>query len=112
MERITLKKKSELKEILLSRLEASCYGLVKKTNCAYTPVYLFVNVKVSNIAIYLCGLTNDELIITDYKATGKLKILMDEFKTRDDACLKEICSIIETIADGSFFKKNSAVVFL
>ncbi len=112
MERMTFKKETLLKPIILNGLEATKYGLIKKTSCAKTPIYLYLNTDNNAIAIYCCGFWNDELILMDGNKKAKVRILIEEFKNHSDSCHMEIASILDKILDESWYKTNSPVTFL
>ena len=112
MERINLPKNSMTRQIILSGLEGEGFTQIKRTNSITTPIYLFYNDSIKKVAIFKCGMSNNELLIIGYQFPGKLQIIIDEFNSLNNNCHTEITDILERIIDGSYFEENYEVTFL
>ena len=112
MERISLPKESITKSLIPSGLESEGFTLIKRTNCIATPIHLYYSKSQKKIAIFKCGISTNELIIISYESPAKLQIIIDEYKTFNDKCHKEITLLLEQIIDGSYFEDNYEVTYL
>lgn len=112
MERIHLPKGSMIKQIILSGLRGEGFTQIELAHRGSTQIYLFYNNSIKKVAIFKSAMSNNEFMIIGYELPGKLKIIIDEFKTQDDTPHKEIVAILEQFLDGSFFENNHEVTFL
>lgn len=76
MERISLKKESKLKEILMTGLEATGFELCLQTDSTKNPLRVYYRQNSGTIAIYDCRPGDDELIFLDGSQPGKIKIII------------------------------------
>lgn len=112
MERISLVKNSRIRSLIIQGAERMGYSLALRTNCVDTPISLYIHRDLQNLLIYDCGMKREELLIIDYQLPAKLQVVINEYKTFDDACHREIAKILEKIIDGSFFKEKSDITYL
>jgi hypothetical protein len=104
-ERITIKKASILKELVLAGLQAKGYTLIRETESRYA-LKIFHNQTVGSLAIYDTGpRLDDELVTVNLLKPEKVKILIREYRAKqllgkDNKRFEEVADALEEILSG------------
>lgn len=101
-ERITVKKESFLKDLVLAGLQAKGYELIQETGSQYT-IKVYYNKAIGTVALYDSGsYQDDELVIVNLYKPGKVNILIKEYRSkeaifREKNRFNEIADILENL---------------
>ena len=101
-ERITIKKESILKDLVLGGLLAKGYLLIRETESRY-PIKVFYNKDVGMLALYDSGPhQDDELVIVNQKKPDRVNILIRDYRSkpslgRENRRFADIAEVLEKL---------------
>jgi hypothetical protein len=101
-ERITIKKASMLKDLVLIGLQAKGYELIRETASRY-PIKIFYNGTVGSVVLYDLGpLLDDELVFVNLGKPMKVRVLIKEYRSKqsvrgDENRFDEVADMLEDL---------------